>query len=1025
MIFCSASSSGKLRAIEHYRLEMLVIDEAAQLKECESNVPLQLPGLRHVVLIGDEKQLSAFGKSEMCSSLVNSSLPGEEKMMERSYSAKEEGLDLVGTVFSWTLKDVLNGNLCKHKVRKIPQTFLSTTDYLNSFIPSLIEETRSELCSSLKGVSGAPFCEILSVELERSRSFIPIENFYQISVNKTNDDVNGKYEPEVGDLIAFTDIKPKTVYDLNRSKRNYHIGYVYGIKESIDKISILSSKRFDMDIQFSLGSNSAPKLYAFCLSNLTTNVRIWKALNKQLEGASLNMIKNVLQPDSKNGEKCQLCFYGESHSAAFSSVESIILSQNLNESQKDAVLNCVTSRECRHNHTVKLIWGPPGTGKTKTVASLLFSLLKLKVRTLTCAPTNTAVLEVAARLNNLVKESLECDIGYGDIVLFGNKSRMKVDSFRGLNNVFLDYRVDNLLKCSGWKHSLESVIKLLEYPKEQYDLYKREEENGLKSLEEFAREKYFNEKNDDPLTLEQFLKKESTCIIAQYLSYKDEKRKSIKTLDQFFMERFRSNREQIEINMGTLQTQLPTSLIPLAEIKKIPIAIDLLRSLENSLCKAKLKQTSCGCEDGESILDILPRLSIKREDCLVKLKLLSQTILLPTITNKYEMAKFCLMSAHLIFCTASCSSKLFEDGMTPVEFLVIDEAAQLKECESTIPLQLGGLHHVILIGDERQLPAVVKSQVSQEAEYGRSLFERLVSLGYKKNLLNIQYRMHPSISLFPNKEFYEEQLSDAPFVREMRYNRRFLEGKMYASYSFINIAKGKEKKPGRGHGWKNMAEAAAVCKIIESLENEFLRSKKKVSIGIISPYNGQVSEIQKRITRQNLVSDPNFSVSVRSIDGFQGGEEDIIIISTVRSNGNGDIGFLDDRQRANVALTRARHCLWILGNEKTLSSSDSLWRNLVNGAKERKCFHNAEDDKKLAKAVENEAMLIELLDDESESPFKKLSLGETSRTTATTFSMQKHNGKAKDTKVVKDSRIDCTLNNKYDLQIVIVCLKMV
>ncbi|KAK8468674.1 hypothetical protein PHAVU_006G085200 [Phaseolus vulgaris] len=749
-----------------------------------------------------------------------------------------------------------------------------------------------------------------------------------------------------------------------------------------------------MDIRFSLRSNSAPKLYAsssnnapklyaFCLLNLTTNVRIWKALNSQLEGSSLSMMKKVLQADSKNGETCQICFSGENDSATCSSVKNIILSQNLNESQKDAVLNCVTSRECHHNDAVKLIWGPPGTGKTKTVASLLFSLLELKVRTLTCAPTNTAVLEVAARLHNLVKESLEYDIGFGDIVVFGNKSRMKVDCYRGLSDVFLDYRVDNLLKCSGWKHSLESMIKLLEYPKEQYDSYKREEENSIMSLEKFAMQKYLNEKNDNPLTL-QFLK-DSTCNIEeQYLSYKDEKRKSIKTLDQFFVERFRSNAEQMEKNLGTLRTHLPTSLVPLAEVKKIPIALDLLRSLENSLCKSKLKQTSGGCEEGESIIDSLRRFSIKKEECLVKLRSLSQTILLPNITDKYEMAKFCLMRARLIFCTASSSTKLFEDGMTPVEFLVIDEAAQLKECESTIPLQLSGLHHVILIGDERQLPAVVKSQVSEEAEYGRSLFERLVSLGYKKHLLNVQYRMHPSISLFPNKEFYEEQLSDAPFVREMGYNRRFLEGKMYGSYSFINIAKGKEQKPGRGHGWKNKAEAAAVCKIIESLENEFLRSKKKVSIGIISPYNGQVSEIQERIKRQNLVSDPNFSVNIRSVDGFQGGEQDIIIISTVRSNENGNIGFLDNRQRANVALTRARYCLWILGNEKTLSRSDSLWRNLVNHAKERECFHKAEDDKKLGQAIENEALLMELLD-ESETPFKKLSLGGTSRPTPTTF----------------------------------------
>ncbi|KAG4923486.1 Regulator of nonsense transcripts 1 [Glycine soja] len=141
------------------------------------------------------------------------------------------------------------------------------------------------------------------------------------------------------------------------------------------------------------------------------------------------------------------------------------------------------------------------------------------------------------------------------------------------------------------------------------------------------------------------------------------------------------------------------------------------------------------------------------------------------------MAKFYLMSARLIFCTAASSTKLFTDGMTPVEFLVID----------------------------------VKSQVSQEAEYGSSLFERLVSLGHKKHLLNVQYRMHPSISVFPNKEFYEKQISDALFVREMSYNRRSLEGKMYDSYSFINIAKGNTV----GRTWPRLLLFARLLKALK------------------------------------------------------------------------------------------------------------------------------------------------------------------------------------------------------------------
>ncbi|XP_058787783.1 uncharacterized protein LOC131662105 isoform X2 [Vicia villosa] len=920
--------------------------------------------------------------------------------MEKSFNAKREEIDLaslVETVFSWSLYDVRNENHCKHQVQQIPQTFMSVTNYLRSFIPSLIEETHSDLSSSLYGVSRAPFCEVLTAEPERSKSYIPTKFLlYEISVNRTYNDSKdvGTYEPEVGDLIALTDFKPKTIEDLNRPRRYYHIAYVYGSKESTGKISVLSSKCIDMEINSNyLRSNNAPKLYATYLLNLTTNIRVWKALNSELEGANTNMIKKVLQANSNNGENCQLCISGENHIAACSRIQTMIQSQDLNESQKDAVLSCVSMSECHHSDSIKLIWGPPGTGKTKTVASLLFSLLKFKTRTLTCAPTNTAVLEVAARLQNLVKKSLEHSTetyGFGDIVIFGNRSRMKVDDYRCLQDIFLDYRASNLLRCfapsTGWKHQLESMIMLLEDPSKQFALYKLRMEDDIMSLEQFAEQKQSDielayssskqdEMNGDPMTLENFMKKE-------YLSYKENKRKSVMTLEQFVKQTFSYIAVELKVCMQTLYTHLPTSLVPFEEMKKIPIAIDLLASLESSLSKAKLKQALDNDADEESIFNCLGGLNIKRKECLSLLRSLLETVSLPKVTDKYGVEKLCLMHARLIFCTASSSTRLFAEGMTPIQFLVIDEAAQLKECESAIPLQLPGLHHAILIGDERQLPAVVKSKVTEEAGYGRSLFERLVLLGYKKHLLNTQYRMHPSISLFPNKEFYDEQLVDAPIVREMGYNRCFLEGKMYTSFSFINIAKGKEQR-GRGHSSKNIVEAAAISKIVENLEEEFLRTRKKVSIGIISPYNAQVYEIQEKIKLSNSVSDPDFSVSVRSVDGFQGGEEDIIIISTVRSNVDAKVGFLSNRQRANVALTRARHCLWILGNETTLENSDSVWKELVLDAKERGCFHNADEDKKLAEAIEDALLEIELLD-EPELPFKKLSLQDRSGRFATT-----------------------------------------
>jgi len=138
------------------------------------------------------------------------------------------------------------------------------------------------------------------------------------------------------------------------------------------------------------------------------------------------------------------------------------------------------------------------------------------------------------------------------------------------------------------------------------------------------------------------------------------------------------------------------------------------------------------------------------------------------------------------------------------------------------------------------------------------------------------------------------------------------------------------------------------------LPTESISSKQKVRVGCISPYKAQVFAIQQILGKKystDVKSD--FSVNVRSVDGFQGGEEDVIIISTVRCNGNGSVGFLSNLQRANVALTRARYCLWILGNGTTLVNSCSIWKNLVIDAKARGCYFDVTDDKRLNQGTLN------------------------------------------------------------------------
>ncbi|KAJ0961680.1 hypothetical protein J5N97_000698 [Dioscorea zingiberensis] len=238
---------------------------------------------------------------------------------------------LVGLVFSWSIRDVLNENLYRNQVQRIPETFGSLTSYKKSFIPPLVEETHADLLSNMLNLSHAPTCEILTIE---DSAGPPGDLFYDVTYQRdTETDENHKglmYEPQ-----------------------------------------------FD--------SMPSP------------------------EFRKINMGSSWYWQDEDN--------------------------------------------------------------ESDTLA-----LFQLKCRTLTCTPTNIAVLEVAARLRRLVNQSLEYGrYGLGDIVLFGNKKRMKIDNNDDLRDIFLDHRVKILIKClvplSGWKHLLESMIHLLDDPEEQYSLY--------------------------------------------------------------------------------------------------------------------------------------------------------------------------------------------------------------------------------------------------------------------------------------------------------------------------------------------------------------------------------------------------------------------------------------------------------------------------------------------------------------------------------------------------------------------------
>ncbi|KAF8020981.1 hypothetical protein BT93_G1408 [Corymbia citriodora subsp. variegata] len=845
--------------------------------------------------------------------------------------------DLTDIVFSWSLHDILNENLYLNQVETIPETFQSVRHYLGSYVYPLLEETRASLCSSLENISALPFTEVYDfVECERGG------NSYAVKAGQWSNESNtrGKetYKTLPGDILILTDAKPATIPDLERFRRRWAFASVRTIGGEGDEDEATSPTSFKVEALLDHEANNSWKpMDAIFLINIATNRRIWNALHMSL---NLDIVKEVLCTDSRADKVSDLCITKGNVSVNESLDER--LCHDLNESQKKAVGACLNKLQCESKPSVELIWGPPGTGKTKTVTTLLFTLLRRKHRTIVCGPTHVAIREVASRVLKLLKES---DSGintetesflcfFGDMLIFGNKERLKVDS--DIEEIYLEHRVDCVAECfskfTGWHQCLTSIIDTLANCVHQYHIFLESEHTKRRKPG-----------SDDDGSKCGSSEEDGNCELKSFL--------------EFFRDQFKATVQPLRRCLYIFCKHISRT-----NFQNIRSLLNLLDSFETLLCGEKLdpemmertlSRDELSLFSFETSMGPLYNLYMKRQECLSMLLTVRDSLKdlkLPNFTSKAMIADFCYQNASLIFCTASSSYKLYSVEMEPINLLVIDEAAQLKECESVIPLQLNGVKHLILVGDERQLPAMVKSKVSNRAGFGRSLFERLSSLGYSRQLLNMQYRMHPSISLFPTSNFYQNQILDGPNVKSKSYRKSHLPWPMFGPYSFINIPDGREQIDDDGCSLRNPVEVEVISRIVRNLYRAWDGSEEDLTVGVMSPYAAQVAAVQAKLGKryENI---RGFMVKVKSVDGFQGGEEDIVIISTVRSNSRGTIGFLSNSKRTNVALTRARYCLWILGNGRTLTKSKSVWEALVDDARSRGCFFNVDDDKDLAKAI--------------------------------------------------------------------------
>lgn len=552
--------------------------------------------------------------------------------------------------------------------------------------------------------------------------------------------------------------------------------------------------------------------------------------------------------------------------------------QHLNESQRRAIQSVVAAPD----HSTSVIQGPPGTGKTTAVVGLLGVLCDQNQRALVCAPSNKAVQVVAERFLK--------DYPHIPIILAGVESKISDE----LRPIFLHTWGNDLRKT--FLKNLDAVFSALNPPDSNpTDLKAASNQKQCARSIKFNKDRFLNllEKAQEDMTaVESQLKKYSFQYEADFSSSKGE-----------------SIRKSLFDNVRQRLAKLA------AEVGAFNFA------QENALTLFKGHRTE-DLEKLKKVKDVALTLSAFKDDSdTIERKLIAQSKVVCATLSVTGRRSICELPSEVL-----------------PSILVVDEAGQSVEAETLIAFQHNPIK-VVLAGDTKQLPATTMSQLAKEKNYDRSMMGRLEQNKQPALMLETQYRMDPEICHWPSRQYYDGRLQTHSSIVPN------VDSGVTQAKAFYDIASGKESSSGNSMSKQNEKEANYVLQLIRKIREKDTTS----SIGVISFYGAQVEAIQKML-KQGETRVLQENVTVSTVDGFQGGERDIILVSCVRaknlpsastsaaSSSRNTIGFLNDERRLNVAITRAKRTLIVLGHARTLESQESDVKNLITNLRGRKKF---------------------------------------------------------------------------------------
>ncbi|XP_051129452.1 uncharacterized protein LOC127250300 isoform X2 [Andrographis paniculata] len=814
------------------------------------------------------------------------------------------------------------------KLKEVPVYFQSPDEYIEIFRPLVLEEFKAQMLSSFQEMSsGDEMCcgsiSVLSVER--------IDDFHLIRFVHDENDTAGSSNLLENDLILLTrQPMPNSVSDVHtigkverREKDNNRRSNILTIRLYLQGSSRLNRVRKLL--------TERSKWYISRIMNITPQLREFQALSSIREIPLLPVILNPVNNP---------CGQYKSRTEKLSKLPQPlqqIFSSSYNGCQLQAISLAIGPFGLK-DFELTLIQGPPGTGKTRTIVAIIRGLLAFsQIKDMKNVRAGQPVCSNVSSSNQKISQSAAIARAWQDAALA-----------RQLNEDVKDYDKSaagctrrRILICSQSNAAVDELVARIS-SEDFFDCYGEMYKPYLVRVG--------NVKTVHPKSLPFFIDKLVENRIGEEKGSVFDEKMSGSCSDSLTV--LRADLEKLVDRIRYYEAKR-SSLQERNSDSKVTVERDHgeAKELSDVELQEKLRKLY---EEKKALYSNLVNVQAREKKINGEIR---------ALRHKFRMS--ILKEAEIVVTTLSgCGGDLFSvcSGLTSghkfvnssentlFDAVLIDEAAQALEPATLIPLQLlkSKGTKCIMVGDPKQLPATVLSNVASKYLFQCSMFERFQRAGHPIVMLTQQYRMHPEICRFPSSHFYEGKLLNGDKMSSK--DAPFHEIQCLGPYVFFDITDGEEirGKSTASVSLYNHCEADAAVEVLRFFKKSYNAEFFGGRIGIITPYKRQMSLLHSRFSNA-FGSSISSQMEFNTVDGFQGREVDILLLSTVRATGScseaprsssSSIGFVADVRRMNVALTRAKLSLWIFGNARTLQTNQS-WAALIDDAKRRSLIVSA------------------------------------------------------------------------------------